>query len=171
MSGWVDFAAVKRAVSLETVLRHYQVPGLRRRRNRIEGQCPIHRGQRDDSFRVDLDKNVFHCFSCQAGGNVLAFVAAMERCSIREAALRLPAVVPDRRTGPIMGAGKYSTGSEKRRFQSSAALRSDGGESCARVSRRARNRPDYCGGGWGRILRSTRSDERAHRDTDSQWAL
>jgi DNA primase len=99
MSGWVDFAAVKRAVSLETVLRHYQVPGLRRRRNRIEGQCPIHRGQRDDSFRVDLDKNVFHCFSCQAGGNVLAFVAAMERCSIREAALRLqrwfPIGVPD----------------------------------------------------------------------------
>jgi DNA primase len=89
MSGWVDFAAVKRAVSLETVLRHYQVPGLRRRRNRLQGRCPIHRGEREDSFRVDLDKNVFHCFGCQASGNVLAFVAAMERCSIRGAALRL----------------------------------------------------------------------------------
>lgn len=89
MPGWVDFAAVKRAVSLETVLRHYQVPGLRRRRNRLQGRCPIHRGEREDSFRVDLDRNVFHCFSCQASGNVLAFVAAMERCSIREAALRL----------------------------------------------------------------------------------
>lgn len=89
MSGWVDFAAVKRAVSLETVLRRYQVPGLRKRRHQLQGRCPIHRGQRDDSFRLDLDKNVFHCFSCQAGGNVLDFVAAMERCSIREAALRL----------------------------------------------------------------------------------
>jgi DNA primase len=36
-----------------------------------------------------LSKNVFHCFACQASGNVLDFVAAMERCSIRDAALRL----------------------------------------------------------------------------------
>lgn len=89
MREWVDFAALKRAVSLETVLRHYQVERLRRRRNRMEGRCPIHRGQRDDSFRVNLDKNLFHCFSCQAGGSVLDFVAGMERCSIRDAALRL----------------------------------------------------------------------------------
>jgi DNA primase len=32
---------------------------------------------------------VFHCFACGAGGNVLDFVAAMEGCSVREAALRL----------------------------------------------------------------------------------
>jgi DNA primase len=32
---------------------------------------------------------VFHCFACQARGNVLDFVAAMERCSIRQAALWL----------------------------------------------------------------------------------
>jgi DNA primase len=105
MPGWVDFAAVKRAASLETVLHHYQVSGLRRRWNRLEGRCPIHRGQRDDSFRVDLGKNVFHCFSCQAGGNVLDFVAAMERCSIREAALRLQRWfsmgAPDRSWAPL----------------------------------------------------------------------
>jgi DNA primase len=40
---------------------------------------------------VDLAKNLFHCFACQAGGNVLDFVAAMEGCSIREAALKLQA--------------------------------------------------------------------------------
>ena len=90
---------------METVLRHYQVPGLRRRRNRLQGRCPIHRGQRDDSFRADLDKNVFHCFSCLAGGNVLAFVASMERCSVREAALRLQRWfsigVPDLTSAPV----------------------------------------------------------------------
>lgn len=32
---------------------------------------------------------MFHCFACGAGGNVLDFVAAMEGCSVREAALRL----------------------------------------------------------------------------------
>jgi len=89
MGEWVEFAAVKQAVSLEAVLHHYQVPGLRRRRDYLEGRCPIHRGERDDSFRASLNKNVFHCFSCQAKGNVLDFVAAMEKCSVREAACRL----------------------------------------------------------------------------------
>ena len=89
MRGWVDFGAVKQAVSLEAVLRHYHVPGLRKRGPQLTGRCPIHRGQREDSFRASLSKNAFHCFACQAGGNVLDFVAAMEQCSIRQAALRL----------------------------------------------------------------------------------
>jgi DNA primase len=89
MRDWVDFSAVKQDVSLEAVLRLYQVKGLYRHRTRLEGCCPIHRGQREDSFRANLSKNVFHCFACQAGGNVLDFVAAMEKCSIRQAALRL----------------------------------------------------------------------------------
>jgi DNA primase len=89
MRDWVDFGAVKQAVSLEAVLRHYQVPGLRKRRHQLVGRCPIHRGQRDDSFRASLGHNAFHCFACQASGNVLDFVAAMEQCSIRQAALCL----------------------------------------------------------------------------------
>jgi len=89
MIGWVDFSAVKQAVSLEAVLSHYQIPGLRHHRDHLQGRCPIHGGQRDDSFRAHLTKNVFQCFACQAHGNVLDFVAAMEQCSIREAALRL----------------------------------------------------------------------------------
>jgi DNA primase len=89
MRGWVDFGAVKQTVSLEAVLRHYQVPGLRKRGHQLVGRCPIHRGQRDDSFRASLSKNAFRCFACQAGGNVLNFVAAMEKCSIRQAALCL----------------------------------------------------------------------------------
>ncbi len=89
MRGWVDFDAVKQAVSLEAVLRYYQVPGLRKNRHQLQGCCPIHRGQREDSFRASLRQNVFHCFACQARGSVLDFVAGMERCSIRQAALRL----------------------------------------------------------------------------------
>jgi DNA primase len=89
MRGWVDFTALKQAVSLEAVLRYYQVPGLRKHRDQLIGRCPIHRGQRGDSFRASLGKNAFHCFACQASGNVLNFVAAMEKCSIRQAALLL----------------------------------------------------------------------------------
>jgi DNA primase len=87
---WVDFGAVKAAVGLAEVLRLYEVEGLRAHRpGQLQGRCPLHRGHRRDAFQVSLTKNVFHCFACQRHGNVLDFVAAMERCSVREAALRL----------------------------------------------------------------------------------
>jgi DNA primase len=89
---WVDFQAIKEAVSLEAVLEHYGVKILRRRRpDQLEGCCPLHGGEREDAFHASLSKNVFHCFACDAKGNVLDFVAAIERCSIREAALKLQA--------------------------------------------------------------------------------
>lgn len=91
-SPWVDFGAVKAAVSLEAVLEHYGVERLRwQRGDQLEGCCPLHRGRRKDAFHASLSKNVFHCFACGAKGNVLDFVAAMEQCSIREAALKLQA--------------------------------------------------------------------------------
>jgi hypothetical protein len=41
----VDFGAVKAAVSLEAVLEHYGVEKpRRRRRDQLEGCCPLHRG-------------------------------------------------------------------------------------------------------------------------------
>ena len=87
---WVDFRAVKATVNLVEVLRDYGVDWLRGRRpDQLQGRCPIHRGSREDAFHVSLSKNVFQCFACQARGNVLDFVAAMERCSLREAALML----------------------------------------------------------------------------------
>jgi DNA primase len=91
---WVDFQAIKEEVSLEAVLNHYELKNLRRsrqRREQLEGCCPLHRGERKDAFQANLSKNVFHCFACGAKGNVLDFVVAMERCSIREAALKLQA--------------------------------------------------------------------------------
>lgn len=74
---------------MEAILRYYQVPNLRRRHDQLQGRCPIHRGERDDSFRASLSKNVFQCFACQAHGNVLDFAVAMEGCSVREAAFQI----------------------------------------------------------------------------------
>jgi DNA primase len=89
---WVDFQAIKEEVSLEAALDHYELKNRRRRRrDQLEGCCPLHGGERKDAFQANLSKNVFHCFACGAKGNVLDFVAAMERCSIREAALKLQA--------------------------------------------------------------------------------
>jgi len=87
---WVSFAEIKSRVGLAQVLRCYQVDWLRRSGlGQYRGRCPIHRGQGREAFHVHLERGVFHCFACGAGGNVLDLVAAMEGCSIRAAALRL----------------------------------------------------------------------------------
>jgi DNA primase len=89
MSHWVDFAAIKRSVELGPLLRQYQVQLRRSGRHQYRGCCPIHGGDGRDAFHANLSQNVFHCFACGAGGTVLDFVAAMDRCSLREAALKL----------------------------------------------------------------------------------
>lgn len=89
MQTWVDFAAIKQSVPLAPLLRRYQVKLRRSGRDQYRGCCPIHGGPGQDAFHANLTRNVFHCFSCGAGGSVLDFVAAMERCSLRDAALRL----------------------------------------------------------------------------------
>lgn len=89
MSNWVDFAAIKHTVALAPLLRRYQVKLRPSGRDQYRGRCPIHRGEGQEAFHANLSRNIFHCFSCGAGGSVLDFVAAMEGCTLREAALRL----------------------------------------------------------------------------------
>lgn len=89
MNGWVNFRQIKDAVPIGAVLEHYAWKCLRRRGDRVEGRCPIHRGQGENAFHADLRNNGFHCFSCHAEGSVLDLVAKMERCSVRQAALLL----------------------------------------------------------------------------------
>jgi DNA primase len=90
MSDWVDYSEVKSRVTIERVLSYYRVDWLRRSGvQQYRGRCPIHQGQGQEAFHANFGQNVFHCFACGAGGNVLDLVAAMEGCSIREAALRL----------------------------------------------------------------------------------
>lgn len=97
---FVDFKSVKAKVSMETVLSHYDVRLRRVGADEFRGKCPLptHSSARsNDSFSVNFTRNVWSCqsASCAAarsgrvGGNVFDFVAEMERCSIREAAMRL----------------------------------------------------------------------------------
>jgi len=91
MAMWVDFKAIKAVVGLQAVLDRYGVKLRPSGKNELRGPCPIHGGQERDCFHANTAKNNFNCFapSCQAHGNVLDFVAAMDGCSVRDAALRL----------------------------------------------------------------------------------
>lgn len=93
MINWLDFKSIKVRVKLESVLQHYHVELRPSGKGQYRGCCPIHCGDGHDAFHVNLARNVFHCFACGAGGTVLDFVAAMEGCSLSEAAQRLQGIM------------------------------------------------------------------------------
>jgi DNA primase len=88
---FVSFKAVKQSVSMAQVLDHYGLMEtlVPRGRDSLTGPCPIHHGTNPTQFRVSPAKNIWNCFGGCPGGNVLDFVAQMEKVDIREAALRL----------------------------------------------------------------------------------
>ena len=57
---------------------------LRRRGNTYVGLCPFHH-EKTPSFSVSPDKQIFHCFGCGVGGNVIRFVQKVENLSFTEA--------------------------------------------------------------------------------------
>ena len=48
------------------------------------GLCPFH-GEKTASFSVDSEKQLYYCFGCKAGGNVIRFVMDIERLDFGEA--------------------------------------------------------------------------------------
>src|ERR1035438_4590205 len=87
-SKFVDFKAVKAAITMEQVLEHYGLMHqFKRSGDRLSGPCPIHKGSNPTQFSVSIEKNVWNCFSeCKHGGNTLDFIARMEDVSILAAA-------------------------------------------------------------------------------------
>ncbi len=85
---FVDFRALKSAVTMVQVLEHYDLLSqLHRNGDSLTGACPIHGGDNQTAFRVSISKNCWDCFSrCAGGGNVLDFVAKKEKVSLLKAA-------------------------------------------------------------------------------------
>ena len=75
------FEAVKQSVTTRQAAEHY---GVRVGRNGM-CVCPFH-DDKNPSMKVDRR---FHCFGCQADGDVIDFVSRLENVSPKEAALML----------------------------------------------------------------------------------
>src|SRR5262245_11344000 len=52
--------------------------------NTLKGLCPFH-SEKTPSFTVHRDKQFFHCFGCQAGGDVFSFLMLAEKVAFPEA--------------------------------------------------------------------------------------
>lgn len=61
-----------------------QYTTLRKRGKKHIGLCPFH-SEKDPSFTVDDEKQLYHCFGCGAGGDVFTLVMEKESLSFPEA--------------------------------------------------------------------------------------
>lgn len=73
---------VKSASDIVTVISKYV--NLKRRGNTFVGLCPFHH-EKTGSFSVSSDKQIFHCFGCGVGGNVINFIMKIENIGFKEA--------------------------------------------------------------------------------------
>ncbi|HEX2615228.1 MAG TPA: CHC2 zinc finger domain-containing protein, partial [Nitrososphaera sp.] len=76
---------VKRADIVEVISEHV---ALEKRGKDYMGLCPFH-DEKTPSFSVSPTKQLYYCFGCTAGGNVINFIMQTQRKSFTDAVLEL----------------------------------------------------------------------------------
>ena len=77
---------VRQANDIVDVISEYVQ--LKRKGRNYFGLCPFH-NEKSPSFSVSPDKQIFHCFGCNVGGNVFTFLMQIEGISFIEAVQEL----------------------------------------------------------------------------------
>lgn len=77
------FEVIKQKIDILTVISEHLT--LRKNGSYYKGKCPFH-NERTASFTVSPDKEIFYCFGCHVGGDVITFISKMEHCTLIEAA-------------------------------------------------------------------------------------
>lgn len=80
------FSYIKERLSILDIISHYV--RLKNIGNYWKGPCPFH-SETDASFTVSPDKQIFYCFGCHEGGDVIGFIAKIENMTQLEAAHHL----------------------------------------------------------------------------------
>jgi DNA primase len=78
--------AVRHQVSIVSVIG--ERVRLERRGQSHVGLCPFHK-EKTPSFHVNAERGFFHCFGCQASGNVISFVQQVDGLTFPEAVREL----------------------------------------------------------------------------------
>ena len=80
------FSFIKSNVSILDLIQEYAT--LKKAGLYWKGRCPFHH-EKTASFTVSPHREIFYCFGCHAGGDVISFIAKIENCSQKEAAQHL----------------------------------------------------------------------------------
>jgi len=89
-----EIEAIKKAHDLRAVVEAYDVK-LKKKGANYVGLCPFHK-EKTPSFTVNPKTNLYHCFGCNAGGDVIGFICKMDKISFREAVEKLNRHTPAR---------------------------------------------------------------------------
>ena len=82
-----EIEAIKQAHDLRAVIESYGVT-LKKKGANYVGLCPFHK-EKAPSFTVNPKTNLYHCFGCDAGGDVIGFICKKDNISFREAVDKL----------------------------------------------------------------------------------
>ncbi len=152
----IDFKHVRDHASIETVLAAYGIT-LQKDGGR-SGQhkclCPFHEDHKP-SMKVNTDRNIYHCFVCDEGGNVLDLVMQLEGVDIRAAA---------KQVAETCGIGTSATSPRKQRSQKGfkgSGSAAGGERGSAKQGRNQRNKA-------GNAEHKSTSDESAGRADEKQ---
>ena len=91
-----EIERVKQAHDLRAVIESYGVT-LKKKGSNYVGLCPFHK-EKVPSFTVNPKTNLYHCFGCNAGGDVIGFVSKKDGVGFREAIEKLQGRKPEPRT-------------------------------------------------------------------------
>jgi DNA primase len=80
------FSFIKKNISIESVVSEYTT--LKRAGSYLKARCPFHH-EKTASFTISPGKDIFYCFGCHKGGDIITFVSLLENCSQKEAVLLL----------------------------------------------------------------------------------
>lgn len=95
-----SFKRLKQKVTIAQVLDYYRLDKtLKLKGDHLTGPCPLHQGDNPSAFRVNIQRNIWHCFTkCNAGGDVVDLVRQIENCDFPQAARRLALIAHHRKT-------------------------------------------------------------------------
>ena len=82
----IDFDLVKeikQRADIVDVISYY-LTSVQKKGKGYVAICPFH-DDHDPSMQISKDRQTFHCFVCQSGGDVFTFVQKYDKCSFEEA--------------------------------------------------------------------------------------
>ena len=77
------FNFIKSRISIVDVVNEYTT--LKKAGAYLKSRCPFHH-EKTASFSVSPHKEIYYCFGCHVGGDVISFISKVENCSQLEAA-------------------------------------------------------------------------------------
>ena len=76
------FSFIKSNVNILDVTKQYA--NLKKAGLYWKGHCPFHH-EKTASFTVSPHRDIFYCFGCSSGGDVITFMSKVEQCSAIDA--------------------------------------------------------------------------------------